>query len=356
MAEPERVEVIPAGETREQLWLKDAPAGTHFDARGLTLFGGASNRFVPPPRFCLFSDPDRAPGEGVGYESTERLQAWELPNEERYPIQLRDMESPSISGFTVIGVQPGELPWRVMKEMWDGDALHVKHCRGRVAVSSVFWENVEDGFGPNEGVEYWSLRDAYLKYIRDDAIENDDLISGEVVNCLVDGCFTFLSQRSEPARASESVTTIRDCVIHVQAQPHDGIPGKEWRDRNIHFGADGIGRAPGMLFKWAPDAGTVEMKNCVVRIDAVSVNGVGDAEFPPGIYENVEIVWLGDGPYPGRLPDGVTVTRDPEVWAAARKGWIERMDPAHPAASLLRGEKRRDASAELGRGISCLRP
>lgn len=321
---------------RAQVYLDEAPPGARFDARGLVLLGGRAERFSPPPEFCLFSARRHRPDEGIGYPSTERLEAMELPNEERYPIQLRDLVHPSIHGFAVLGVQSRELPWRVMKAMWDGDALHVKGCRGRVTVSDVYWENVEDGFGPMEGIEHWTLRDAYLRYIRDDAVENDDLVPGEIVNCLVDGCFTFLSQRPVTPRPSAGITTvIRNCLIHVQPQPHDGIPGKEWRERWIQMGDDGIGRAPGMLFKWSEGAGSVEMTDCVVRIDAVSVNGPDDLRFPPGHYGNVVVVWGGQGAYPQPLPEGVSLTRDLEVWKRARRRWIENIAPDHPARRFL---------------------
>lgn len=320
------------------VWLDDPEAGNRFDATGLKLPYGRSKQFSALPRFCLYSDPAHDPENGVGYPSTEKLEAMELPGEERYPIQIRGLSYPSIFGFAVVGAQSRDLPWRVMKAMWDGDALHVKGCKGNLTVSDVYWDNVEDGLGPMPGLNHWSLRNAYLRYIRDDAIENDDLIPGEVVNCLIDGCFTFLSQRPEPPRSSDAVTTIQDCIIHVEAQPHDGIPGKAWRDKNIPVGAGKMNRAPGMLFKWEAGAGTVVMKNCFVKIDGVSVNGIEDLRFPPGEYENVTLVWLGEGKYPMPVPPGVSITDDESVWGLARRRWIERLPASHPAADTLKRE------------------
>jgi hypothetical protein len=44
-----------------------------------------------------------------------------------------------------------------------------------------------------------------------------------------------------------------------------------------------------------------------------------------GVYENVTLVWLSEGTYPGRLPpSGVTVTRDRRVWDEARARWLAR--------------------------------
>ncbi len=307
--------------------------GTTIRADGLVLYGGESNHFRPPPQFIFRSASKRDPDNGIGYPDNRTLQSLELPNEERYPIQLRDMQDPAISGFAVIGVQSNELPWRVVKEMWDGDALHVKGCNGHVRVSDVYWENVEDGFGPDVGPSEWTLERAWMKDIRDDAVENDQLIDGTISDCLIDGCFVFLSQRASASVQTKTKTIIHDCIVRVSSQAHDGDEGREWRDRNIKVGEDGIGRAPGMIFKWDDGAGTVEVKNCVFMMDAISVNGVNDMLFPPGVYENVSLIWLGPGGYPGKIPKGVSVTTDPDLWERSKQDWIERQSENHPGFS-----------------------
>ena len=336
----DRTEItLPAKTTGEAMRLSDAAPGTHFAAKGLVFESGKSKHYQSPPKFALLSDPRRDAEAGLGYHDTEQLEAWELPNGEIYPMQLRDLHSPSISSFTVIGQQSRDLPWRVMKAMWDGDALHVKGCTGKVRVSDVYWENVEDGFGPIDELEGWLLSGAYMRYIRDDAVENDDLHPGEIANCLIDGCFVFLSQRSSSGKTSEAVTRIRDCVVHVQAQPHDGVDRRASRDKNIHIGKDGIGRAPGMVFKWDSRMGRVDVKDCTFRMDAMSFNGAADMLFPPGSYENVTLVWLAGIPYPQALPDGVTLSTDIADWQGARQAWIDRMPADHPAAAALQANK-----------------
>jgi|GEM_PF-1980456 len=312
---------------------RDVPSGTCFDANGVVFFGGNSGHFLRPPTFALRNGDDWDPAAGIGYPTTTELEAIELVNEQRYPLQLRNMDSPALVGAKVVGIQSRDLPWRVVKAMWDGDALLTKNCTGDLNVSNVYFENVEDGFGAETGIDSWRLENAYMRYIRDDAIENDALIPGEIVNCLIDGCYTFLSHQS-PGSVSNNVTVIRDTVAHVLAQPHDGIEQREWRDANIVFGLDGIGRAPGGIFKWqGTQPGSVVVENCVFRMDAPSVT-VGEGasmDFPAGTYQDVTLVWLGEGDYPGALPDsGVTVTDDINVWKQARKAWFERAPADHP--------------------------
>lgn len=79
-----------------------------------------------------------------------------------------------------------------------------------------------------------------------------------------------------------------------------------------------------MLFKWSPRAGSVDVADCVFRVDAMAASGPKPMRFPEGNYRDVTLVWLGDGEYPADLPDGVALTRDVEVWNAARTAWLSR--------------------------------
>ncbi len=301
---------------------------------GIILIGGESEHFSPPPEFALFKGSKWDPDNGVGYPASATLKSLELPNERRYPLQIRDLESPTIFGPAVIGLQSRQLPWRVVKAMWDGDAMHIKHCTGTAEVSDVYFENVEDGLGPMEGLSYWKLDRAWMKDIRDDAVENDDLINGEISNCLIDGCFVFLSHQGAPDNGSKPTTVVRNCLVRISAQPHDGSEERSWRRRNIKPGEDGMGVAPGMIFKWEGDAGTVEVRETIFFMDAISINGVDAMAFPPGIYENVTLIWTGPGNYPQPLPRGVTQVHDPSIWTRAKEAWIEAAPENHPGLHL----------------------
>ncbi|MDF1659392.1 MAG: hypothetical protein P1U58_17380 [Verrucomicrobiales bacterium] len=321
---------LSPGEYYNQVYLDELTDGTHVLAEGVTIYGGESEHFVTLPEFALHSARHRDPENGVGYPDTSVLVTQELDNEEIYPLQLRDAKDLSLSGVAVIGLQSPKLPWRVVKEMWDGDALLAKHCEGSLTVKDVYFRNTEDGIGPGEGLDHWTLERAWMEDIRDDAIENDDLVPGAVINCLIDGSFVFLSQRAPDGRVAELTTVIRDSLIRISAQPHDGAEGKPWRDRFIVTGEDGIGRAPGMFFKWANSSGRVEMIDCIIHMSAISINGEDDMRFPPGNYENVTLVWTGDEPYPVPLPSGVTLTNDQGIWDEARSTWIKSLPESHP--------------------------
>ncbi len=332
-ADPNFVTVSPRV-SDEQLILSDHPADTKLSAYGVILLGGKSEHFNPPPSYTVLKGSGWDPENGVGYPDTSTLEAIELPNQERYPLQVRDMESPHLEGAAVIGLQSKLLPWRVVKAMWDGDAVHIKNCTGTASVSDVYFENVEDGLGPSDGLDYWKLERAWMKDIRDDTVENDSYISGEITNCLIDGCFVFLSTRDSSENTTPPRTIVKDCLVRISAQPHDGTEGRSFRNRYIKPREDGVGVAPGMIFKWERNAGEVEVRDTIFYMDAVSINGVDDMIFPPGTYENVTLIWTGPGNYPGRLPQGITVIRDPSVWEKARGDWISKLPLEHPGLNL----------------------
>ena len=58
--------------------------------------------------------------------------------------------------------------------------------------------------------------------------------------------------------------------------------------------------------------------------------------FPEGTYRNVTVIWMGKGSYPAPLPQGVTISRDLELWKTARQAWIDRLPADHPATGLLK--------------------
>ena len=169
------------------------------------------------------------------------------------------------------------------------------------------------------------MRNSHLKDAHDDFVENDGLLSGEIIDCLADGVFVFLSNR--PGKKSDRkkldareppVVKIRDTLVHLAPMPYDG--DMKLKDQRYIKN----GKACGQLFKWSPWAGTVEVKNCIFRWDQMTMSGPTPMSFPKGTYENVTLIWLGDGDFPKPLPEGVTLSRNPKIWDDAKASWLER--------------------------------
>jgi hypothetical protein len=197
-------------------------------------------------------------------------------------------------------------------------------------------ENVEDSISLQGGDgDFAQGSDAYLSYVRDDCIENDHIIGGRVSDSLFDGCFMGISERPDadarPSRApAGEAFTLDRVLLRIAPQPNERA-------------SDGAGN--GQLFKWSPDANRLVLRNSVFLIEEVPIRGRTPLAFPAGsIAENVTLVWLGAGAYPGPLPGGVTVVRDRSVWETARARWLvdhgyaagRSTTAAQPAASSAR--------------------
>jgi hypothetical protein len=275
-------EIAGAGSTVNTLRLQRVAGGKTYDLRGVTIAG--------------------------------------YPTVHHYPLLL-GKGSPGratcVIGGTVVGQQSRSLTWQVMKRKLDGDGLNFKSYGG--IVDGIRIDNVEDGIatvGADPGGI--AIRNAYMTYIRDDCIENDGVVGLVVQDSLLDGCYMGLSERPsgqpKPSPADER-TLLSRVLMRIQPMPYDKTEAT--------CGRDGMGN--GGFFKWSKWANRLVVRNTILLAERVAARCRTPMHFPEGTYENVTLVWLGPGDYPGRLPDsGVTVTRDRSVWAEARADWLSR--------------------------------
>ena len=218
-----------------------------------------------------------------------------------------------VLGGHVIGQQPRNLTYQAVYSRYNGDGLWVQG-QGSYLVHGFRAENVEDGISLQGGDgDFAQVSGAYLSYVRDDCVENDHIIGGRVSDSLFDGCFMGISERPDadarPSRAPAGETfTLDRVLLRIAPQPNERA-------------SDGAGN--GQLFKWSPDANRLVLRNSVFLIEEEPIRGRTPLAFPAGTTaENVTLVWLGAGAYPGPLPGGVTVVRDRSVWETARARWL----------------------------------
>src|SRR6185436_18488489 len=115
---------------------------------------------------------------------------------------------------------------------------------------------------------------------------------------------------------------VDNCVVELILQPFlGGMNGPT--DTNTLGGypyPDKLGT--GSIFKmdWDhPDnSGKVFVSNSVFLVPRNASSSNRTMGLAEGYYENVTVVWLGDGPYPATVPPGVTITRDRTVFDAAK--------------------------------------
>jgi hypothetical protein len=215
-------------------------------------------------------------------------------------------------GGSAVGTLSHTLTWAQVKSQADGDGLRFEG-NGWLASFDLRVADLEDGFAPRVGVDAdhntarFVLDGAYMTWIRDDAIEDDELMSGSITDVLIDGTNRFLSARpSEHSSISNPgmLVRVRDALVHMRSMPNDRAE-------------DGHGF--GGIFKWSSEAGKVDVANSIFFLDERPIESESLA---PGTYRNVTLVLAFGGHYPGHLPRGVTVTRDRSVWRQARSAWL----------------------------------
>ena len=248
--------------------------------------------------------------------------------------------SPTVYGGTVIGQLPASLTWHDMKLNYDGAALWVAG-RGTYWINGLRAHNVEDGvrvLGKVQDGDTAIVSGLYLSHIRDDAIENEsNTINLVFKDSLVDG--TYMGFACRPAKGSsrydmenppDATLSIEDTLLRLEAMPYR--VGTE--------APDGWGH--GHLFKWSAAAPKkVIIRNSIFVVERQSCQSRSAMRFPEGtVCENVTLIWLGGGAYPGKLPEkGVTVTDDISIWHKAKAAWLEKHgynpDPKLPPGQNL---------------------
>jgi hypothetical protein len=245
------------------------------------------------------------------------------PAARHYPVMFGKYgpgDATCVVGGEILGQQSRALSWHTMKQELDGDGLNFRSQGG--IVDGIRVDNVEDGIGTMGGDPVGiTVHNAYLSYIRDDCIENDAIVNLTVHDSLLDGCFNGVSERrggSPPPPPPGEALTLDGVLIRLQPMPYDRA-----RAQCPGNAADGLGSSG--FFKWSGHAHRPVVRHTVLLAERGSVNCGASMRFPDGVYEDVTLVWLGRGDYPGgAVPRGVTVTRDRRVWDEARESWLAR--------------------------------
>ncbi len=212
-------------------------------------------------------------------------------------------------GGSIGGAWPRDTSW---SEMHSTGAVLVDNAYATIQGLRV------DGYGDSirltEGAADFVVQRVHLTDSRDDCIENDWLHSGTVRDSLLDGCYNAFSAESYGQSGvrdhdGDAVWRIEGSLIRLQPME------RTYRDEGLVPGTAGF-------FKWGPDGPRLSLHDNVFRADQPA-NTVG-LDIPDSAHADCSgnvMVWLGEGPYPGALPDCFTVTRDAEVWDDAVAEW-----------------------------------
>lgn len=154
----------------EQQSIRNLEAGTTVDARNAS-FTVANSRN---------SDPSAMMGCDEGT----------LPVN-RYPVVIRNCPGVHFLGGRFDGQVPLTSDWR--DTYCNSAALLVRDGTANATIEGVRVRRCWDGIRLAERADGFHLKGCWLSEVRDDAVENDYLLSGTVEDCLFDGCFSGIS-------------------------------------------------------------------------------------------------------------------------------------------------------------------
>lgn len=212
-----------------------------------------------------------------------------------YPVVIDGTRNVVIGG-RVFGQQPRTDTWAQVHDGIGGGGLNM-HITDYGVSYDFRVDNVTDGirpFPPADLSGKFLIEGAYMTWIRDDAIEDDDEMSGTIRDVLVDGANNALSI-GQSVKNPNAVVNVENAIFILMPMRNDRA-------------ADGVGHQT--LFKQAP-GGRVNLTNVTVCMyeNPITPSRIGIR--PPGTWTNVVFVlgpgWVGPDP---AVPSGATVSRD----------------------------------------------
>ncbi|MGY1620125.1 hypothetical protein ACI797_25585 [Geodermatophilus sp. SYSU D00691] len=300
-------------------------------------------------RFVGYFDAD------ARYETGEFAGGSTAAQKNNRPIQIGEdapVTGAALIGGVVEGAQPETLTWERMKygqhvqddtDAWvdagrpadvdphrnqvdnrnqDGDARMWIRPDGWAVWDGVRVRNTHDGIGVYgdfaQGSGTCIVRNCWLSDVHDDAFENDDWHGLHVLDTLVEGTYTFLSCQNhglDGARPRHGVT-VEHSVVRLRPFPG----GYKTRSTDaVH----------GQIYKSQENGPALVLRHVVIAAERFR-----DPDDGPRLpertgqvqdrYEDVTLVWLGPGGYPGNVPAGCRVTTDRAVYDRAVASWKSR--------------------------------
>lgn len=238
----------------------------------------------------------------------------------KYPVIVYDAGfGLTLRGGTIWGEVPQESDWQYTYN--NSAAVRVANAPG-VIVEDWSIHKAWDGIRFYVGSDNWLIDDVLMTNLRDDAVENDYVLTGTIRDSLFDGVFSGISLgNGEDADGSDNVVTLQNVFMRNQSYLYEGE-----MTHGTPFKMD-TGEA-----ELAPD---LRIFNSIIAIE--DVNHLGYARLKLAWESVVEssgnvFLNLSDTPLPSNYPmppAGFTVLQGQQArdyWEAAEALWRDNHD------------------------------
>lgn len=256
----------------------------------------------------------------------------------QHPVRLGEQDRPPngirVIGGVVTGGIPHEWGW-YLSHAFGGTGFYTVST-GIHVIDGARIHNVEDGWHPRETPSFklrsypntgrFVLRNTYMTAVRDDCIENDEFLPGDVENSLFDGVHCFLSEQNE--RQAGLYRPIVE-TIGPNEDRHINLNRVLVRLTITNGGEKGTGKWFKLMGRESP-VHHINITDCVFATDAPPRQGgwqsqrfPKDATFRGTNY----VLWLGaPGAFGGTLPKEVKFLEGQaakDKWHEVRNEWLK---------------------------------
>lgn len=288
----------------EQKLIRDLPAGATIDARDASFTVANSKN----------SDPDFILSCKVGTLPTNS-----------YPMVIRNSPGVRFIGGRFDGHVPLSSDWR--QTYCNSAALLVRDGTTSATIEGVRARRCWDGIRFADRAGGFRLKGSWLSEIRDDAVENDYLVSGTIEDCLFDGCFSGISidPASNDRNGTDQIVTIDRTLIRMQPYLARGAVTHQ---------------AP---IKVAETSPKLRITGSIFALSSPNMRGSRRLQRAwQRLIESHDntLLWLPDEPIPSALPlppSGFRVLTGADArafWDKARQNWVA----AHPGVNRFADE------------------
>lgn len=251
-----------------------------------------------------------------------RRASWRLSSDNRHPFRIYSAGAGlRLEGGTVRGEISQTLDWRAVYDLGNSAAVRVRHADG-VTIKSWRIDKTWDAFRVEDGTNGWLIEDAHVTDNRDDAVENDKLLSGTLRDSLIDGTYSGISMDATVDRdGSMNIVTLDHVFMRLKPYP---VRGRVTHGGPIKGEDDMPKFNPRLRFirsviaiedvNHDMRARTREAWNNAVEARQSYFLNLSDTPLPP------------DYPLP---PTGFTVLQGKQArdyWAAAKAAWLDNHD------------------------------
>ena len=253
--------------------------------------------------FRVAISKNNAPTEGKSCESGN------LPIN-RYPFAVEHSPSVRISGGFFDGSTPESSDW--LHTYCNSAALRIEESPD-ADIRELALRQVWDGIRFDKGSADFLISGVRMADVRDDCVENDNLLDGTIKNSLFDGCFAGISVAKIDDNAARPTVEVDQLLMRMQQYTYRGKPGHA------------------LPIKIQEGGPKLVIRNSVIAVDTQNLIGGKHIALMWATISHCEgnqLLWLGEGTLPeiyGTPPSCFTVLDGADAqsaWDEAKQTWL----------------------------------